>query len=91
MVGGAGRGECAWNREENDLLVGPELGGVVFHRDAAGGYAFGFFGPWDIPIFVLLGRVAGFGVEVERVSTCTYMNETSEGKVSPTLRPDIVR
>lgn len=49
MAGGARRGECAGESEDDYFLVGPEVGSVVFHRDTAGGYAFGFLGPWDVP------------------------------------------
>ena len=36
------------NGEQDDLLVGPLLRGVVRLGNAAGGHALGFLGPWNV-------------------------------------------
>lgn len=49
MVGGADGGEGTGESEEDDLLVGPLLGGVVVDGDTASGDVALVLGPGDVP------------------------------------------
>lgn len=41
--------KLTWNREENNLLVGPLLGGIVVDRNATGCDVAAFLSPWNVP------------------------------------------
>ena len=94
VTGGADGGEGTGEGEEDDLLVGPLLGGVVVDGDTAGG---------DLALLLAVGDVAVEGVRlIYRTGKGlsgggkvdwkkTYEKTVSAGKLSPVLRPDILR
>lgn len=59
VVGRADRGESTGEGEEDDLLVGPLLGGVVVDGDTAGGDLALVLGPGDVAVLVSVWEVQG--------------------------------
>lgn len=60
VVDGTGRGEGTGNGEQDDLLVGPLLRGIVIDGDAAGGNFTTFLVPWNVlEDHVARERIAG--------------------------------
>lgn len=70
--------------EENDLLVGKLLGGIVVDGDTTRLNLLGFLGPGDVTESGVNWGVMVFGLRG------THENLTSAGKASPTLKPLVI-
>lgn len=90
VVGRADGGEGTGEGEEDDLLVGPLLGGEVVDGDTARGDLALVLGPGDVPVLLVSGQDREKEGEKKKEKKKTYEKTTSEGKESPALIPDIV-
>ena len=92
VVGRADGGEGTGEGEEDDLLVGPLLGGVVVDGDTARGDFALLLGVGDVAVEwpLEIAREEKEEGEEEKRKKETHEKTTSPGKESPALRPDIV-